>query len=74
MLKRGWMAFADGLARVQTVVLLSVVYVIVIGPLWVALCALGRRDLLEMRRLPGNSFAHTKQQIPTDRARCERQF
>jgi hypothetical protein len=73
-LRRGWMWFARRLGQVQTGILLFVVYVLVIGPLAVALRVFGRRDLLEMRRSARPSFAHPKRQIPTDPERCQRQF
>ena len=74
MIGRGWMRFVHALGRVQTTLLLSLVYVVVVGPLWLCMCVLGRRDLLETRRVAAPSFARAKPKIPTDRERCERQF
>lgn len=74
MIRRGWMRFVDALGRAQTVLLLSLVYVLMIGPLWLFVSVLGRRDLLGLRRVPANTFAAEKAPVPTDRARCERQF
>jgi hypothetical protein len=54
--------------------LLSLVYVVMIGPLWLCVCVLGRRDLLGTRRVGATSFAVQKPKVPTDRERCERQF
>ena len=74
MIGRAWMRFVDVLGRVQTTLLLSLVYLVLIGPLWVCMCLLGRRDLLAMRRVAAPSFSMEKFQVPTDRERCERQF
>jgi hypothetical protein len=73
-LKKRWMAFALALGRVQTAILLFLVYVFALGPMAVLLRVFGRRDLLELRRPDGASFAHAKRQIPTDPQRCERPF
>jgi hypothetical protein len=72
--KRAWMAFALTLGKIQTAILLTLVYVIAVGPIAVMLRGIGRRDLLDLRGSHQASFAHTKQQIPTDPERCERQF
>jgi hypothetical protein len=68
------MRFVVALGRVQTTLLLSLVYVVMIGPLWLCVCVLGRRDLLATRRVATTSFAAQKPKLPTDRERCERQF
>jgi len=68
------MRFVNALGRVQTTLLLSLVYVIGVGPLWLCVCVLGRRDLLETRRVAATSFSAQKPKVPTDRERCERQF
>lgn len=73
-LKRGWMAFAHRVGVIQTAILLSLAYVLVIGPTSIILRAFGRQDLLELHRTRATSYAHTKRAIPTDRERCERQF
>lgn len=72
--KRGWMVFVHHLGQVQTAIILSLAYFLVIGPIATLLRAFGRRDLLEIRSRKAASFAHDKQAIPTDRERCERQF
>jgi len=74
MIGRAWMRFVVALGRVQTTLLLSLVYVLGVGPLWLCVCVLGRRDLLGTRRAPVTSFAVQKPELPTDRERCERQF
>ena len=73
-LKRGWMTFAHRLGQVQTAILLFLIYTLVLGPLAFILRVFGRQDLLELRRSARTSFAHRKEQVPTDPARCERQF
>ena len=47
-LKSGWMAFALWLGKVQTTILLSLVYFLAIGPTAV-ISRLARRDLLGLR-------------------------
>jgi hypothetical protein len=68
------MRFVGALGRAQTALLLSLVYVLGVGPLWLCVCVLGRRDLLATRRVTAPSFAVQKPKLPTDRERCERQF
>ena len=68
------MRFVEALGRAQTALLLSLVYLLGVGPLWLLVCALGRRDLLGTRRRPAASFLAEKARVPTDRERCERQF
>ena len=74
MIGRAWMRFVVALGRVQTTLLLSLVYVLGVGPLWLCVCVLGRRDLLATRRVTAPSFATPKPKLPTNRERCERQF
>ena len=73
-LKSGWLRVAQRLGEVQTVVLLTLVYVAVLGSLALLLRLFGRADLLALRESGGESFALPKKQVPTDRERCERQF
>ncbi|TFG92635.1 MAG: hypothetical protein E4H11_09210 [Myxococcales bacterium] len=73
-LKSGWMRIAQRLGEVQTVVILTLVYTMVIAPMALLLRLVGCADLLEMRQARGDGFALPKQQVPTDRERCERQF
>ena len=73
-LKRGWMAFADRLGKIQTAIILFLTYVLVLGPISFILRGIGRQDLLELKRTEGATFAHAKKAVPTDRERCERQF
>lgn len=48
-----WMAFAHVLGHVNTIILLTVMYVLIIGPSWVVVSVL-RKDLL--RRRPRRSY------------------
>jgi hypothetical protein len=73
-LKSGWMRIARHLGEVQTLVVLTLVYATVLGPLALMLRLVGRADPLALRQAGGESFAHPKQPLPTDRERCERQF
>jgi len=77
----GWMRIARRLGEAQNVVLLALIYAAALGPLALWLRLVGRADLLELHQPRGElhqprgeSFALAKQQVPTDRARCERQF
>ena len=74
MIRRGWMRFVEALGHAQTTLLLSIVYALLIGPLWLLLCAIGRSDLLGVRRRTADTFSAEKPPVPTDRERCERQF
>lgn len=59
-LYRFWMKFASGLAFVNTVILLSLVYFLLIGPISLILRVLGK-DLLERRLGSGESFWKEKE-------------
>jgi hypothetical protein len=74
MIRRGWMRFVHAIGRAQTSLLLTLVYLLGIGPLWLFVTVIGRNDLLGVRRRPATSFSAEKPKIPTDRERCERQF
>jgi hypothetical protein len=58
----------------QNLVLLTLTYVIVLGPIWLILSLTRRSDLLELRSRGAESFARPKQAVPTDADRCERPF
>jgi len=53
-LYRGWMKFAHVLGVIQTTIILFVIYVVVFGLAGLALFV-GRADLLDKRRRPGQS-------------------
>ncbi|MCK6555416.1 hypothetical protein L6Q96_12685 [Candidatus Binatia bacterium] len=72
-IKKGWMAFVDVLGRVQTTLLLSIIYHIAVGP--IALVArLLRRDFLGLRARPGESYAAELGPLSTTPERAHRQF
>ncbi len=73
-IKASWMHFVDVLGQVQTTLILTLIYLLVLGPMVLVLRLLGRGDLLAMRGGKAQSFAHPKQMVPTDVERCARQF
>jgi hypothetical protein len=72
--KASWMHFVDVLGQVQTTLILSLIYGLILGPMALLLRLFGRGDLLVLRAKPGASYAQPKQMIPTDVERCARQF
>ena len=68
-----WKAFAHVLGRVQTAILLSIIYHIAIGPIGL-LCRLLGRDLLGLRRLDGASFAVELPPISAGLEQARKQF
>jgi hypothetical protein len=72
--KASWMHFVDVLGQVQTTLLLSLIYGLILGPMALLLRLLGRGDLLALRVQRSASFARAKQMVPTDVERCTRQF
>ena len=73
-IKASWMRFVHVLGQVQTTLLLTLIYVLVLGPIVLLLRLGGRGDLLATRGGKAQSFAHPKQMVPTDVERCSRQF
>lgn len=73
-LYRGWMKFAHVLAVVNTTLLLTIVYVVLIGPIALAM-KLFRRDPLETGALPDRaSFWKVKDPVRHTIADSKRQF
>lgn len=68
------MAIVRRMGQSQNVVLLTLTYVVVLGPIWLILSLTRRSDLLELRSRATVSFAQPKQPVPTDADRCERPF
>ena len=60
---RWWMAFAHALGYVNTKVLLTVFYVLVLGPVWL-ICTIVRIDFLDRRWRRGTTYWRKKE--PTD--------
>ena len=73
-IKASWMHFVDVLGQVQTTLLLSLIYGLVLGPMALLLRVVRRGDLLALRATDAASFAQPKRMVPTDRERCTRQF
>jgi hypothetical protein len=73
-IKASWMHFVHVLGQVQTTLILTLIYVLVLGPMALLLRLAGRGDLLAVRAGKAQSFAHPKQMVPTDVERCSRQF
>ena len=72
--KQRWMTFVHALGRVQTAILLFLIYVLVIGPVSLLLRLSRRGDLLQIEKPAGGTTWSPKPSVPTDIARCERQF
>ena len=68
-----WKAFGRVLVRVQTLILLSIVYHVSIGPLGL-LCRLLKRDLLGLHAVAGASFAVELPRISTTMEQAQKQF
>ncbi len=70
----GWMAIVGRFAFVQTLVILSFVYAVLIGPIGLGVSLL-RRDLLDKRRLggPGSAWNEADSAKP-DLERAQHQF
>ena len=68
-----WMKFARALGKANAFVLLTLVYVVVIGPAAIVLKILGR-DLLDRKAEPGSTHWYQKEQEETTLERSERQF
>ena len=73
-IKASWMHFVHVLGEVQTTLILTLIYVVILAPLALCLRLFGRGDLLELRARETASFARPKQMVPTDVERCARQF
>jgi hypothetical protein len=68
-----WMKFARALGKVNAFVLLTLVYIVFIGPTAVVLKIL-RRDLLNRKAEPRSTYWYHKEQEETTLERSERQF
>jgi hypothetical protein len=68
-----WMKFARALGKVNTVVLLTLVYFVFIGPASIVLKIL-RRDLLNRKAEPRSTYWYQKEQEEATLERSERQF
>ncbi|MDP3939365.1 MAG: SxtJ family membrane protein [Deltaproteobacteria bacterium] len=72
-IKSGWMAFAHKLGKINTAILLSIVYFVTLGPI-----SLGARvligDLLGIRAKEGESFASPPENVTVTMERAHKQF
>ena len=68
-----WMKFARALGKANAFVLLTLVYVVVIGPAAIVLKIL-RRDLLNRKAEPRFTYWYLKEYEETTLERSERQF
>ncbi len=72
-LKRWWLRFAKGLAVVNTAVLLTIAYVLVIGPLSLFIRILGK-DFLQLKNASRASFWRDREETNDTLDTAERQF
>ncbi len=72
-LYKGWMAFARGLAVVNTTLILTIVYLLLIGPSWLIMKIRGK-DLLERKAGAGSTFWKEKEPIKHTLEQSKRQF
>ena len=68
-----WMKFARLLGKVNTVVLLTLVYVVVVGPVALVFRVLGK-DLLDRRTEKGESYWYERETDDQTMNRSKRQF
>ncbi|MBI2619562.1 MAG: hypothetical protein HYW57_05725 [Ignavibacteriales bacterium] len=72
-LYKRWMAFARLLAIVNTTVVLTLVYFLLIGPSWLIMRLLGK-DLLDRRLGDTQSYWRMKDPLHHTMDECRRQF
>lgn len=70
---QGWKHFALRLASIQNKVILSLVYILLLGPIWL-LSRLFRKDLLNSNQPKANSFWIEREREKTEMERYYRQF
>lgn len=72
-IKSGWMAFAHRLGRINTAILLSIVYFATLGPI-----SLGVRvfmgDILRLKSSEGESYAVPIENVTVTMERAHKQF
>jgi len=72
-LKAGWMAFALWLGKINTNILLTLVYFLAVGPT-ALFSRLGRRDLLGLRPKEEETYAVPLQRITLTLEAAHKQF
>ncbi len=73
LLWRGWKKFAHVLGIINTKILLSITYFIMMG----LISTIGRlfgADLLDRRMKPKESYYHERENLPSTLEACRRQF
>ena len=70
---KGWMAFAHALGFVNTMVLLTLAYLIIIGPIAIVLW-FARRDFLERKLHRGSSYWREHELTQNTIETAQRQF
>lgn len=70
-LYEGWLAIAGHFGEVQTMVVIGLTYILVIGPIALIM---GRKDLLQKRALPPGSAWADADTVAADLARAKRMF
>jgi len=70
---QGWNEFARGFASIQNMVILSLVYILLLGPIWL-LVRLFKKDLLASKTLKANSFWIEREGETPELERFYRQF
>lgn len=72
-LRDWWMAFVYVLGKVQTTILLSIVYHVALGPIALVGRVIGR-DLLDLKSRPGGSYARERPRISSTLDEAVKQF
>lgn len=70
---RGWKKFAHGLGIVNTKILLTITYMVIIA-IAAILARLVGADLLDRRMKPKPSYWHDREDLDVDLETCRRQF
>ncbi len=73
ILYKAWMAFAHALAVINTTLILTIVYVILMGPMWLVM-KVRRRDLLDRTIENAQSYWKPKDPIQHTMEQSRRQF
>jgi hypothetical protein len=72
-LREWWMVFVHVLGKVQTTILLAIVYHVAVGPIAIA-TKLGRADMLDMKRKGQGSYAKDLSRISSTLEEAQKQF
>lgn len=72
-LRSVWMVFVEALGKVQTTILLSIVYHLTVGPLAIGAKA-SRQDLLDLRSNSEPSYAKSLKGVSSTLEKAQRQF